>query len=104
MKERSAIPDTMRAVALDRFGGPEVLRIQTMPVPALDAGEVLIRVETAGVGEWDPFEREGGYAEMLGIEPSFPYVLGSEGAGVVAAVGEEVDRVSVGDRGMFSRG
>lgn len=91
-------PRTMRAVAIDRFGGPEVLKVQTVPVPDLGLGEVLVRVEIAGVGEWDPFEREGGYAEMLGIEPSFPYVLGSEGAGVVAAVGEQVECFQVGDR------
>lgn len=91
-------PRTMRAVAIDRFGGPEVLKIQMVPVPDLGPDEILIRVEIAGVGEWDPFEREGGYAEMMGIEPSFPYVLGSEGAGTVAAVGGQVDRFQVGDR------
>ena len=89
---------TMRAVAIDRFGGPEVLKLRTLPVPEVGPGEVLIRVQTAGVGEWDPFEREGGYAEMLGIEPGFPYVLGSEGAGEVVAVGERVDRFGRGDR------
>lgn len=88
----------MRAVVMDRFGGPEVLEVRDLPVPEVGAGEVLIRVEAAGVGEWDPFEREGGYAEMLGIEPGFPYVLGSEGAGTVVAVGEGVDRFEEGDR------
>lgn len=87
----------MRGIAIDRFGGPEVLKVQTIPVPSLEPGEVLIRVEIAGVGEWDPFEREGGYAEMLGGQPSFPYVLGSEGAGVVAAAGEEAGRFKEGD-------
>jgi NADPH:quinone reductase len=82
---------------MDRFGGPEELRLQTVPVPEPGPRDVLIRVETAGVGEWDPFEREGGYAEMLGMEPAFPYVLGSEGAGVVAAVGEAVTRFEPGD-------
>ena len=77
---KDEIRPTMRAVAIDRFGGPEVLKLRTLPVPEVGPGEVLIRVQTAGVGEWDPFEREGGYAEMLGIEPGFPYVLGSEGS------------------------
>ena len=88
----------MQAVALDQFGGPEALKLQTLPVPEVGPDEVLVRVESAGVGVWDPFEREGGYAEMLGIEPQFPYVLGSEGAGVVAAVGESVSRFKKGDR------
>jgi NADPH:quinone reductase-like Zn-dependent oxidoreductase len=50
---------TMRAVALDKFGGPEALKIQNLPIPQIEAQEVLIRVEAAGVGAWDPFEREG---------------------------------------------
>jgi NADPH:quinone reductase len=88
----------MRVIALDRFGGVETLVMRTLPVPTIGQDEVLIRVEVAGVGEWDPFEREGGYAEMLGIEPRFPYVLGSEGAGTIVAVGEQVSRFSEGDR------
>jgi NADPH:quinone reductase-like Zn-dependent oxidoreductase len=95
---KQTTPRTMQAVAIDRFGGPEVLKVQAIPVPEMEPGEILIRVEIAGVGEWDPFEREGGYAEMLGIEPAFPYVLGSEGAGTVVAVGEQVDRFKEGDR------
>src|ERR1043165_6911937 len=67
---------TMRAVALDKFGGPEALKIQNIPVPQIDDDEVLIRVEAAGVGAWDPFEREGGFVEIMGIKPKFPYVLG----------------------------
>lgn len=88
----------MEAVALDRFGGPEVLTLHTLPIPEVGPSEVLIRIEWAGVGQWDPFEREGGYAKMLGVEPTFPYVPGSEGAGVVAAIGEQVSRFKEGDR------
>lgn len=88
----------MQAITIDRFGGPEVLKIQEVPVPDTGPNDVLIRVEIAGVGEWDPFEREGGYAEMLGMEPSFPYILGSEGAGVVVAVGEAVEGFEEGDQ------
>ena len=47
---------------------------------------------------WDIFEREGGFARIFGIEPKFPYVLGSDGAGTVAAVGEQVSRFKKGDR------
>jgi len=88
---------TMRAAAIERFGGPETITLRTLPVPEVGPDEVLIRVQTAGVGEWDPFEREGGYAEMLGMSPTFPYVLGSEGAGVIAAVGEQVSGFKEGD-------
>lgn len=89
---------TMRAVVIDSFGGPEQLREREVPVPSPGPGQVLIRLEAAGVGSWDPFEREGGYAEMQGTSPSFPYVLGSEGAGTIAAVGDGVTSRAVGER------
>jgi NADPH:quinone reductase-like Zn-dependent oxidoreductase len=89
---------TMRAVALDEFGGPEALKIQNIPIPEIEADEVLIRVEAAGVGAWDPFEREGRFVEITGRKPAFPYVLGTDGAGTIAAVGKDVTRFKEGDR------
>jgi NADPH:quinone reductase len=89
---------TMRAVALDKFGGPEAMKIQSLPIPQIEADEVLIRVEAAGVGAWDPFEREGQFVEIMGTTPKFPYVLGTDGAGTIAAVGEDVTRFKEGDR------
>lgn len=89
---------TMRAAAIDHFGGIEALKLETLPVPEVGPKEVLIRVESAGVGVWDSFEREGGFSRMFGIEAKFPYVLGSDGAGTVAAVGEQVRRFKQGDR------
>ena len=84
-------PDNMKAVAIDRFGGPETLTLQTLPVPDVGPDEVLIRVESTGVGVWDPWEREGLFREVFrethGVEPTFPYVIGFDGAGTVAAVG-----------------
>ena len=55
------IPEVMRAAALDRFGGPDVLTIHKLPVPSIDKGEVLIALDTAGVGRWDADMREGWY-------------------------------------------
>jgi NADPH:quinone reductase len=89
---------TMRAVAIERFGGEETLGVREVPVPAVGDDEVLVRLAAAGVGEWDPFERDGGFAEMQETQPSFPYVLGSEGAGEVQAVGRSVKSRKVGDR------
>ena len=88
----------MQAVALDKFGGPEALKIQNIPIPQIEAQEVLIRVEAAGVGAWDPFEREGRFVEIMGTKPTFPYVLGTDGAGTIAAVGKDVNRFKEGDR------
>jgi NADPH:quinone reductase len=93
--EVHAVPKTMRAAAVDHPGGPEVLSIHSLPVPELDTNEVLIAVDTAGVGGWDADMREG-------WSPSgrrhFPLVLGSDGAGTVAAVGSRVRRFKPGDR------
>lgn len=82
---------------MDRFGGIDTLDVRTLPVPQPGSDEVLIRVEAAGIGAWERGEREGRYAAYLGA-PTFPYVLGWEGAGTVAAIGEGVDRCQVGDR------
>lgn len=90
----SDIPKTMRAAAIDRFGGPEVLQLHSLPVPEPDVGEALIAIDTAGVGSWDADMRAGwspsGRAE-------FPLVLGSDGAGTIAAVGSRVSSLQVGD-------
>jgi NADPH:quinone reductase len=82
--------DEMRAVVIDRFGGPEVLSVRNIPVPEPEPGQILVQVESAGIGVWDGGDREGMIAKMLGIQPQFPWVLGSEGAGKVVAVGEKV--------------
>lgn len=92
------IPDTMNAIALDRFGGPDRLSLTLVPVPELDADEILIRVHAAGVGVWDPSEREGKMKGMMETKPRFPYILGSDGAGTVVATGDAVDRFEEGDR------
>ena len=84
------IPSTMRAVAIKRFGGIEEIALEELPVPKIDQDEILIRVQSAGVGVWDPMEREGKFTSMMKHKPRFPYVLGSDGAGTVAAVGGKV--------------
>lgn len=89
---------TMRAVAIDEFGGVEKMKPRELPVPEVATDEILIRVDTAGVGVWDPFEREGGFAKEFGMQPSFPHVLGSDGAGTVEAVGDDVHSLKRGDR------
>jgi NADPH2:quinone reductase len=90
------LPQTMRAAAIDRFGGPEVLTIHTLPVPAIEANEVLIALDTAGVGSWDADMRAGWVPS--GGRPRLPLVLGTDGAGIVAAVGGRIRRLAVGDK------
>jgi NADPH:quinone reductase len=92
------IQETMKAVALESFGGLDRMRIRELPVPEIAPDEVLIRIDTAGVGVWDPAEREGQMADMLEDEPRFPYVLGADGSGTVVEVGADVTNVKEGDR------
>jgi NADPH2:quinone reductase len=89
---------TMRAVAIDEFGGIEKMKAREMPVPEVAADEILVRVDTAGVGVWDPFEREGGFAKEFGMHVNFPYVLGTDGAGTVEEVGDQVRNLKRGDQ------
>lgn len=83
----------MKAVVIDKYGGPEELHIATIPVPEVGEWDVLVQVETAGIGEWDPWIVGGG----LGSAGVFPLVLGSDGSGKVVATGGMVKRVKVGD-------
>ena len=79
---------------MDRFGGPDVLTLRTLPVPALDPSEVLIAIDTAGVGPWDADMRAGWSPSG---RAQFPLVLGTDGAGIIAAVGPRVRRFQPGD-------
>lgn len=94
---RSEIPQTMTAAAIERFGGPEELAVRSVPVPELGEQDVLIKLQAAGVAVWDPIEREGGMEGLWDHAPRFPYVLGSDGAGVVVDVGARVERFTPGD-------
>lgn len=91
-------PRTMRAAAIDRFGGAELVTLRTLPVPDVGPSDVLIRVEVAGLASWDAVEREGHYDGLFGLASTFPYVLGWDGAGTVASVGNRVSGFEPGDR------
>ena len=82
----------MRVAGIEELGG-DVRLLEVPDAREPRAGEVLIEVRAAGVGNWDDFARTGGWD--LGRSP--PMALGVEAAGVVAAVGDGVDRWSVGD-------
>ena len=90
----SEIPPVMNVAAIDRFGGPEVLTLRQLPVPSVEEGEVLIALDTAGVGVWDAEMRAGWYP---GGEPRFPLILGTDGSGRIAAVGSRVRRFQIGE-------
>ena len=76
----------MRAVVVERPGGPEALTLTTLPVPAPGPGEVLVEVEAVGVNPVDCGNRED--PSWAGLEA--PYVVGYEFAGTVAGSGEPI--------------
>lgn len=84
----------MKAVVIAQHGGPEVLQVQEVPQPEPGTGEVLIRVEAAGVNRADVVQRMGLYPPPPGASE----IPGLEVAGTVAALGEGVDQWGVGDR------
>ena len=88
------VPDRMIAVEIAGPGGPEVLRAVERPVPSLRDGEVLIRVEAAGVNRPDVMQRLGKYPPPAGASD----IPGLEVAGTIAALGPAVTRWKVGDR------
>jgi NADPH:quinone reductase-like Zn-dependent oxidoreductase len=92
---QTSIPPQMKAAAFDHVGGPEVLHVETLPVPQPSATQVLVRLDAAGIGVWDPSVRSGEFE--LGPR-EFPRIIGNDGAGEVVAVGAEVERFQVGDR------
>jgi NADPH:quinone reductase-like Zn-dependent oxidoreductase len=83
----------MKAVRIARFGGPDVVQVQDVPVPSPGAGEVLVHVAAAGVAPWDAIIREG----KSKVSPQPPLTLGSDLSGTVEGVGEGVTDFHVGD-------
>ena len=84
----------MKAIVVREFGGPEVLKLEEIPTPRPAAGQVLVRIHAAGVNPYDTYMRTGTYA----IKPPLPYTPGSDGAGVIEAIGEGVHKVKPGAR------
>src|SRR5882762_7542356 len=84
----------MKAILVREFGGLEVLKLEEIPTPKPAAGQVLVRIRAAGVNPYDTYMRAGTYA----VKPLLPYTPGSDGAGVVEAIGDGVKKVKPGDR------
>lgn len=82
----------MKVVRFHATGGPEVLQLEEIPTPSPEPGEVLIRVDAAGVNFIDIYQRSGAYKMTM------PFTPGQEAAGTVAAVGAGVTGFAVGDR------
>jgi NADPH:quinone reductase len=88
------LPQEMHAILIDEPGAPEVMRLGTQPLPELRPGDVLIRVQAAGVNRPDISQRQGKYPPPADASP----LLGLEVAGTVAALGEGTLGWSLGER------
>ncbi|WP_424932601.1 NAD(P)H-quinone oxidoreductase [Amaricoccus macauensis] len=88
-----SLPDQMRVVEISEPGGPDVLKPVSRPVPTPGPGEILIRIEAAGVNRPDALQRAGSYAPP----PDASDLPGLEAAGTVAALGEGVTDWALGD-------
>ncbi|MGA1987666.1 MAG: quinone oxidoreductase [Candidatus Sulfotelmatobacter sp.] len=98
----------MRAIRIYSYGGPEVMRLEDLPTPVPGSKQALVRVEAASVNYLDLQKRRGQlvgqafYRRADAGEPEFPATLGSQGVGVVEALGPDVHNVRVGDRVAFA--
>jgi NADPH2:quinone reductase len=86
----------VKAIRIEAFGGPEALRVAELPEPVPARGEIVVKLEAAGVNYIDVYHRTGLYPNPL------PLVPGLEGAGIVTAAGPEVARFRPGDRVAWS--
>src|SRR5262245_10558906 len=88
----------MRAIVMRRVGGPEVLELEDVPAPTPKAGDVLVEIHARGVNFADTEWRRARYRPT-----PLPWILGSEGAGVVVGVGAEVEHGVEGPAGGVLR-
>src|SRR5579872_1598892 len=97
----------MHAIRIHSYGGPEVMQWEEVPTPIPGSGQALIRVEAASVNFIDIQKRRGElvgqafYRRSAANEPDLPATLGSQGVGIVEAVGPDVDKVHLGKRVAF---
>jgi NADPH2:quinone reductase len=87
----------MRAIRIEKYGGPEVLIRDDIPIPSPPPGSVLIRLKYSGINFMDIHTRQGKYDGSRTYPVALPTTLGMEGAGVIEAVGPNVDDFRKGD-------
>jgi NADPH:quinone reductase len=83
----------MKAIRIHTFGEPEVMQLEEVPDPQPGPGQVVVRVHAVGVNPVETYIRSGIYPK-----PPTPYTPGNDAAGVIEAIGPEVNQVAVGDR------
>jgi len=94
----SDLPETSQAIVMTEHGEPSVLRFVEMPTPVAGPGQVLVKLTAIGVNFVDIYRRQGLYPVSL------PHTPGTEGSGVIVALGQGVEEWAVGDRVAFAEG
>ena len=84
----------MNAIRVEEFGGPEVMKLVSVPQLRPGPGQVLVRIHAVGINPVETYIRAGTYAR----KPALPFTPGNDGAGVVEEVGEGVSKFQPGDR------
>jgi NADPH2:quinone reductase len=84
----------MRAIRVNEFGEPDVMRIEEVPTPVAGENQVLVKIHAAGVNPVDTYIRSGHYARI----PEVPYTPGTDGAGVIDSFGTKMSRFAIGQR------
>lgn len=92
----------MKAIVIHRFGGAEVLQLADWREPSPARGEVVVKLEYAGVNFTDIYQRKGQYARSHTYQTPLPMVIGMEGGGTVAALGEGVTNFRAGERVAYT--
>lgn len=95
-----AIPERMQAARIHAHGGPEVLRLDEVPVPEVAPGQALVRVFAVSLNHLDLWVRRG----MPGFAVAFPRILGCDGTGEVVALGSGVTHLRAGDTVVIEPG
>lgn len=94
----SSVPSKMKAVVVDKQGGPEVLRYtEDEPVPQTSESQVLVKNRYSGINYIDTYFRTGLYPPMKGL----PMILGQEGVGTIAKVGANSEGLKEGDEVVY---
>jgi NADPH2:quinone reductase len=84
----------MKAIVVQEYGEPEVMKVEDVDIPQPTAGQVLVKIEAAGVNPVDTYLRTGIHAHA----PKLPYTPGKDGAGIIEAVDDQIGKFRVGDR------
>src|SRR6187401_1906347 len=84
----------MKAIVVNEFGGPEVMKLEDVATPDTGSTQVLVKVMAAGVNPVDTYIRSGNHAQA----PKVPFTPGKDAAGVVEKIGDGVTKFKIGDR------